>query len=349
MTSSAPFGFGIIGSGMIADYHARAITDATGAHLVGVAGRNAATAEALAEKHGAAFHTTDIAALVARPDIAVVCITTPSGAHLEPALAAIAAGKHVVIEKPLEITVERVDTLLAAAQRAGVVVAPIFQARFGVGARRIKAALEAGRFGRLVLASAYVKWHRTREYYHGWKGTLALDGGGATMNQAIHGIDLLQWFAGMPVEVFGRTTRRVHTGIEGEDTAVAALRYANGALGTIEATTAIHPGWSRRIEICGEDGSVALEDEAIKHWDFREAQREDEAIRHTAADTTMGSGATDPKAISHQGHLRQIQDLVNHLRDGAPLGLSGPDARNAVAIIRALYASARTGRPVAPA
>jgi len=349
MTPPDTLGFGLIGSGMIADYHARAINDADGARLVGVAGRNSATVQALAEKHGAPFHTTDIAALCARDDIHVVCITTPSGAHLEPALTAIAAGKHVVIEKPLEITVGRVDTLLAAAAQAGVVVAPIFQARFGAGAQRIKAALDAGRFGRLVLASAYVKWFRAREYYHGWKGTLALDGGGATMNQAIHGLDLLQWFAGMPAEVCGHTTRRVHNGIESEDTAAAVLRYPDGALGTIEATTAAFPGWSRRIELCGENGSVLLEDDTITRWDFRASRPEDEAIRRAAADTAMGSGASDPKAISHQGHLRQIQDLVNHLRDGTPLGINGSDARNAVSLVCALYESARTGRPARPA
>lgn len=349
MATSPDLGFGIIGSGMIADYHARAIRDAAGARLIGVAGRNAATTQALAEKYGASFHTTDLTALLARPDLAVVCIATPSGAHLEPALAAIAAGKHVVVEKPLEITVERVDALLAAAQRAGVVVAPIFQARFGAGAQRIKAALDAGRFGRLVLASAYVKWFRKPEYYQGWKGTLALDGGGATMNQAIHGLDLLQWFAGMPVEVFGRTTRRVHAGIEAEDTAVAAVRFANGALGTIEATTAAFPGWSRRIELCGEHGSVCLEDDTITRWDFHETRPEDEVIRRAAADTALGSGASDPKAISHQGHLRQIQDLVDHLRDGDPLGISGSDARNAVALVRAIYESAARGKPVRPA
>lgn len=349
MTQTADLGFGIIGSGMIADYHALAIKDAIGARLVGVAGRNAATVAALAEKHGAPFHTTDIAALVSRDDIQVICIATPSGAHLEPALAAIKAGKHLVIEKPLEITVERVDALLAAAKEAGVIVAPIFQARFGKSAQLIKAAIDAGRFGRLVLASAYVKWYRAPEYYQGWKGTLELDGGGATMNQAIHGLDLLQWFAGMPTEVFGHTTRRVHQGIEGEDTSCASLRYTDGALGTIEASTASYPGWARRIEICGENGSVSLEDDTIVRWDFREAQPEDEAIRNAEGDAAMGSGSSDPKSISHQGHLRQIQDLVNHLRDGTPLGIDGPEARKAVSLIRALYASAETGSPVTPA
>jgi len=349
MSSSTELGFGIIGSGTIAHFHALAINDTTGARLVGVASRNATTARALAEKHGAPFHTTEVDELVARPDIHVICIATPSGAHLEPALAAIRAGKHLVIEKPLEITVERIDAVLTAAQSAGVVVAPIFQARFGANVRHLKTAIETGRLGRLVLASAYIKWHRPAAYYQGWKGSRALDGGGAAMNQGIHGIDLLQWLAGMPVEVFGHTARRVHTAIESEDTAVATLRYADGALGTLEASTALYPGWSRRIEIGGEHGSVCLEDDTLTKWDFREAQPGDEAIRDAATDTALGSGASDPKAISHQGHLRQIQDLVNHLRDGTPLGIDGPEARKAVSLIRALYDSAELGRPVTPA
>ncbi|KXU37360.1 hypothetical protein AXK11_02455 [Cephaloticoccus primus] len=347
-------GFGIIGSGMIARFHARAINGAQGARLVGVASRNAETAQTLAAEHGAALHTTQLDELLAHPGLDVVCITTPSGAHLEPALAAIAAGKHLVIEKPLEITPARIDSLLAAAQSAGVVVAPIFQARFGQNAQRIKAAISSGRFGRIALASAYVKWFRAAEYYSGWKGTRLLDGGGATMNQSIHAVDLLQWFAGMPAEVFGRTTRRVHLGIECEDTAVASLRYADGALGTIEASTAAYPGWERRIEICGEHGSVALEDDTITRWDFRHAQPEDAAIRAAGA-SGGGSGASDPSAITHERHQLQIQNLVDHLlaqREGRapqPLGIDGPEARKAVSLICALYESAATGRPVTPA
>jgi predicted dehydrogenase len=213
MTVPPSIGFGLVGVGMIADYHAQAIHEAHGARLVGVAGRSEEKVRAFAEKHRVPFSTTRVEELVARPDIDVICVTTPSGAHRDVALAAIRAGKHVVIEKPLEITVERSDEILHAADAAGVRVAPIFQARFGEGARAVKSALEAGRFGRLVLCSAYVKWHRAPEYYTGWKGTLALDGGGALINQAIHAIDLLQWFAGLPEEVFAWKTRRVHTGI----------------------------------------------------------------------------------------------------------------------------------------
>ncbi len=344
MTSS-PLGFGLIGAGTIAGFHVQAIAQLTGARLVGVASRSAGNAHKVADPHGA-FATTDTAALLARPDLDVVCITTPSGAHLEPALAAIRAGKHVVIEKPLEITTARVDQILAAADQAGVRVIPIFQGRFGDGARTVKAAIEAGRLGQLVLASAYVKWHRTARYYTGYRGSLVLDGGGAVINQAIHGLDLLQWFAGLPAEVFAWQTRRVHTGIEAEDTAAATLRFPGGALGAFEASTALWPGWSRRIELCGEHGSISLEDDRIARWEFREPRPEDEAIRAGGAANALGSGASDPKAINTEGHRRQLQDLVDALREHRTPTLDGREGRKAVAFVNALYASAAAGTPV---
>ena len=343
--SSHPLGFGIIGTGMIAGHHAQAIA-ACGASVVGVASRTAVSARAFVDRHGVGFSTDNIAELLNRSDIDVVCITTPSGAHLEPALAAIRAGKHVVIEKPLEITTARVDRIVEAADAAGVRVAPIFQARFGEGARTLKAALYGGRFGRLVSASAYVKWHRAPTYYTGWKGTLALDGGGTLINQAIHAVDLLQWFAGLPVEVFGYTTRRVHTAIEAEDTVCAALRFPSGACGVIEATTAAWPGWSRRLEICGETGSAVLEDDHLARWDFRDNQPGDDAIRSARPDAAMRSGAGSPTAISFEGHRRQIQDLIDALREGRPLAIDGREGRKAVALVNALYASAASGTPV---
>jgi UDP-N-acetyl-2-amino-2-deoxyglucuronate dehydrogenase len=350
MASAAPspstLGFGIIGVGMIADFHAQAIAHTKGGNLVGVATRNPDNARAFALKHQVPFVTTSVEELVTRPDIHVVCVTTPSGAHLEPALAAVRAGKHVVVEKPIEITTERADELLLAADAAGVKISPIFQARFGEGARTIKSAIEAGRFGRMVLASAYVKWHRSAEYYTGWKGSLKLDGGGALINQAIHAIDLLQWFAGMPSEVFSWNTRRVYTHIEAEDTATASLRYPNGALGSIEATTAGWPGWARRIELCGENGSAMLEDDHVSHWDFRAAQPGDEAIRAKKVDAKMRSGASSPGAISFEGHRRQIQDLIDAIRQNRDVAIDGHEARKAVALIRAMYISADRGTPV---
>lgn len=346
--SSLPVGFGIVGHGMIAGYHARAIAATPGARLVGVAGLRAEATQAFAREHGAGLATTSLDELLARPDLDAVCITTPSGAHLQPSLAAIRAGKHLVVEKPMEITTARVDELLAAAEQRRVLVAPIFQARFGEGAQRVKAAIEAGRLGRLVLASAYVKWHRTAAYYTGWKGTLALDGGGAVINQAIHGLDLLQWFAGMPTSVSARTARRVHTGIEAEDTAAAVFEFPGGALGTLEATTAAWPGWSRRIELCGETGSVVLEDDRITRWDFRQVEPGDEAVVLADTAAALGSGASNPSGISVAGHQRQISDLVDAIRTGKPLAIDGREARKAVALVNALYASAARGAAVAP-
>ena len=346
MTPSHPLGFGIVGIGMIAEFHAQALAHVKGARLVGIASRDLDKAQAFAQKHGAAFATTNVAELAARPEVDIICVTTPSGAHLEPAIIAISARKHVVVEKPIEITLQRIDQLLDAANVAGVRVAAIFQARLGSGAMAVKSAVDGGRFGRLVLASAYVKWSRTPAYYTGWKGTLELDGGGAVINQAIHAVDLLQWFAGVPAEVFCFKTRRVHERIEAEDTAIAALKFADGALGTIEATTAAYPGWQRRLEICGEHGSVVLENDTITRWEFRDTQPGDDAIRARNDSADLGSGASAPNAISFVGHQLQLQNLVDSINNHTPLTVDGREARKAVAIIRALYDSADRGAPV---
>ena len=349
MNETRPIGFGIVGTGMIATYHARAIqalSEKHGIRVVGALDNVLDRAADFAQKNDVPFHTDSPEAFFANPDIQVVCITTPSGAHLEPALQAIRAGKHLIVEKPLEITVERVDTLLAEARKANVKVAAIFQARLSRGARVLKEALDAGRFGRLSLCSAYIKWHRSAAYYTGWKGTLKMDGGGAVINQAIHAIDLLQWLAGMPAEIFAWKTRRVHLGIEAEDTACAALRFCSGALGTIEATTAVYPGWERRLEICGEFGCAAIEDDRIVRWDFRDPTPADAALLNAPENAASGSGAGAPDQINIEGHQRQIEDMVLSLRNGTPLLIDGTEARNTVVLVRALYESANSGLPV---
>jgi predicted dehydrogenase len=334
---------------MIAGYHARAVQQTRGARLVGVVSRSPERGAAFAAEHGISAISSSVEEMAARPDVHVLTVTTPSGAHLEPALAAIAAGKHVIVEKPLETTPERADRILRAAGDRGVLVGSIFQGRFGDGARRVKAALDAGRLGRLVLASAYVKWHRTAAYYTTpWKGTWELDGGGALMNQAIHAIDLLIWFAGMPELVSGRMARRVHTGIEADDTTVASLTFPCGALGTLEATTAAFPGWSRRIELCGEHGSIALEDDHIARWDFAREQAGDAAVREAPRDAGLGSGAGAAGGIALTGHLRQIEDFVAALETGRAAAIDGREGRKAVQLVHAVYESARTGRPVCP-
>ena len=342
-------GFGLVGTGVIAHNHAQAIQALARQYdlrLVGVLGRSEEKAREFAARYAIPLASADPAAFFAQPEIQVVCILTPSGLHLEPALQAIHAGKHLLVEKPLEINLERVDAMLDAADAAGVNVECIFQARFTEGAQVLKAALEAGRFGRLCLCSAYIKWHRSAQYYSGWKGTLAIDGGGAVINQSIHAIDLLQWLVGMPADIFAWKTRRVHLGIEAEDTACATLRFPDGAMGSIEATTAAWPGWERRIEICGELGSVALEDEKVVRWDFREARPEDAEILAQAAKNTASTGAGASNIIGFENHQRQIEQMVIALRGGAPMPIGGRAARNSVALVRALYESAEQGQPI---
>lgn len=343
-----PLGFAIVGSGMIAGVHAQAINTVEGAHLVGVVSRSPERGREFAARHGAKVVTATIEEMVAKEEVDVVCVTTPSGAHLEPALAAIAAGKQLVVEKPLEISLERIDTMLNAAAKKGVVIMPIFQNRFSAGALAVKAAVDAGRFGRMTLASCYVKWWRDETYYTGspWKGSRLMDGGGATMNQAIHGVDLLQWLAGEPKEVMAMKTRRVHTGIEVEDTAVAVVQFASGALGTIEASTAAWPGWSLRIELCGEQGSVRLEDGAITEWKFREEQPGDD-VWQNGGPAELGSGASNPSGISTTGHEMQIREMVSAIRESRAPQIAGQEGRPAVALIEALYQSADTGKRIA--
>jgi UDP-N-acetyl-2-amino-2-deoxyglucuronate dehydrogenase len=279
----------------------------------------------------------------------VVTIATASGAHLEPAVAAARAGKHVIVEKPLEITLKRCDQIVDACDKAGVRLATIFPSRFHDSSQELKRAVEAGRFGRLTLGDAYVKWYRTQAYYDSgaWRGTWQLDGGGALMNQAIHSVDLLQWLMGNVAEVRACTATLAHERIAVEDTAVASLRFANGALGVIEATTAAWPGYLKRIELHGSHGSAMIEEEDIVKWDFAKKDRRDAAIeRQMARSKSTGGGAADPAAIGHQAHAKQFRDFVESIQTGrAPL-IDGREGRRAVEIILAIYKSAETGKSV---
>jgi predicted dehydrogenase len=278
-----------------------------------------------------------------------VTIATPSGAHMEAAVAAAKAGKHVIVEKPLEITLRKCDRIVAACDKAGVKLGVIFPSRFHDSAKLLKQAVEGGRFGRLTLGDAYVKWYRTQQYYDSgaWRGTWALDGGGALMNQAIHTVDLLAWLMGPVVEVQANAATLAHQRIEVEDVAVATLRFANGALGVVEATTAAFPGYLKRIEIHGSHGSAVLEEEDVKHWDFAQKTRSDAAVmRQMAIRKSSGGGAADPAAIGHHGHAMLLQDFVDAVRKDRPPAVDGREGRRSVEIILAIYKSAHTGKKV---
>jgi predicted dehydrogenase len=341
-----PIKFAIVGTGAIAVNHAIAIAETEGAELLYVTNRSEKSGREFAKKFQCEF-TSSLDDLLSRSDVDVVCVTTPSGAHAEVAITAFEAGKHVLCEKPLEISVERVDRIIASAQKNDKILGAIFQSRFGTGARKVKEAIEKGRLGRLTLCSAYVKWWRDNEYYAtgGWHGTKALDGGGALINQAIHGVDLLQWLVGMPVKVSAFSGALVHS-IEVEDTLVANLQFASGALGSIEAATSCKPGAAKRIEISGDKGTIVLEDDRIMTWEFDDEHPDDEAIRKGEHSLEMISGFADPKAITSEGHRLQVGDLVAAIRENRQPSVSGFEGRNAVQIIEAIYQSAETGRIV---
>jgi predicted dehydrogenase len=346
----ATLGFGIIGCGMIARFHAQAIKEIPGTKLVALQSRHSVNAAKVQDAVGLRCDVyTGVSEMLRRPDLHVVTICTPSGNHLEPAVAAANAGKHVVVEKPLEITLGRCDRIIDACAKNRVQLCTIFPSRFADANQALKMAVDAGRFGRLTLGETTCKWWRAQAYYDegGWKGTKALDGGGALMNQAIHNVDLLQWMMGRVSQVSGFTAMLAHQRIEVEDTAVACLRFKNGALGVIQATTSVYPGLPKTIAIHGDKGSVVVEQEDVLRWEFTPETDEDMETRKQFAQKTGASGgSSNPAAISHEYHRRQLADFVQAVETGKPPLVDGCEGRRAVQTILGIYESMATGRVV---
>ena len=338
---AAQLGIGIVGAGVIGAVHAAAVAGVDGARLVAVADPREDAGRRLADAHGAAWHADD-AALVARPDVDAVILATPSGLHADQAVRAAGAGKHVITEKPMAIGLADADRMIAACEGAGVALAVIFQTRFTRDAVRLKRAVEAGLFGRPVIGNAVVHWRRTDDYYAangGWRGTRALDGGGALMNQSIHTIDLLQWILG-PVARLAADTATLDHAIETEDTAAAVLRFASGALGTIQGTTAADRDWPVRLEIVGTEGRAVLQHGALTGWEPRPGAVDADLL--TAEDRALTDGwrADEPMGTGHQ---RQLRAIVAALRSGQEPPVPGREGRKAVELILAIYRAAETG------
>jgi UDP-N-acetyl-2-amino-2-deoxyglucuronate dehydrogenase len=342
------FGFGIVGCGMISQFHAKAIADLRGAKLIACCDTRAESADKFAAANGCrSYHSLDD--MLADPAVDIVTIATPSGLHMAPAVAAANAGKHVIVEKPLEVTLKKCDRIIKACEKNGVQLGTVFPSRFHDSSVKMKKAIDAGRFGRLTMGDAYVKWFRTQQYYDSgaWRGTWALDGGGALMNQAVHSVDLLVWLMGPVKEVCAQTAQLAHERIEVEDVVVATLRFANGALGVIEATTAAYPGYLKRIEISGSEGTAVLEEEDLKTWDFAKPAKEDKAIlADMQKSKSTGGGASDPSAIGHHGHTKQFADMLEAIRKKRAPAIDGHEGRRSIEVIQAIYKSAETGGKV---
>jgi UDP-N-acetyl-2-amino-2-deoxyglucuronate dehydrogenase len=345
---SATHGFGIVGAGVIAATHAESIASLPGARLAAVTDVDAQRAAALAAATGADAEP-GLDELLGRPDVDVVCVCVPSGMHAEVGVAAAAAGKHLVVEKPIDVTLAAADRLLAAVADAGVAMTVISQHRFDQGLAELRGLLGAGALGRLVFGEASTKWYRSQGYYDSaaWRGTWALDGG-ALMNQGVHYVDLLRWCAGPVTEVTALCQTSDHQ-LEAEDVALALLRFASGAVGTIIASTAMYPGFPQRLEIAGTGGTVVIENGEIVHRSLladRDGQDGGAGAATGTGQASSQAAAAYPAAVGTSSHAAQIADLLAAIDEGRPPAVTGQDGRDALEIVCAVYQSAREGRTI---
>jgi len=346
-------GFGIVGTGVIAAIHADAIAMLPDARLVAITDVDGGAAAAFAAARGCPAEP-DLGALLAHYDVEVVCVCVPSGLHAEIAIQAAKAGKHLVVEKPIDVSLEAADRLIDAARGAGVALTVISQHRFDPGLIELKRLIDDGSLGRLVLGEATTKWYRTQDYYDSaaWRGTWAMDGG-SLANQGVHYVDLLRWCMGPAAEVTAVYSTQAHQ-IEVEDTALAIVRFASGAVGTILSSTAAFPGFPQRLEITGTLGTVTVEDGQI----VRRALITDPGppapgpaapgpaapgASQPAAEPATGS---DPAALGVTSHAAQLADLLAAVEEGREPAVGGQAGRDALEIVCAVYESSRTGRPV---
>lgn len=335
--------FALVGCGLISAFHLDAICALEDAALAGVYDATPETAERTAKQYGTKAYAS-LEALYADPSVDAVCITTPSFLHAEQALAAVNAGKHVLIEKPMALTLEGCDAVIRAAKQKGVKVSVVSQLRFTKTIQQVKRALADGILGRIVSADLYMKYYRPQSYYDtgAWRGTWAMDGGGALMNQGLHGVDLMRCLLG-PVRAVTAVGGTFVRDIEVEDTVNALMEYRCGAIGVLQASTAAYPGFPRRIELNGEHGCIHLTENRITHWEVEGCPYYDMSPRETADE-----GFRDPTGIDPSGHVRQIQDFISAIRDDTPLMVPGEEGRATLAVILATYASMAERRTVSP-
>ncbi len=338
-----PIGIGILGCGNISRIHGDAIRQVPALRLVSVCSRSPESAQKLGSRYGVPA-SADLHEFFADSALQAVSICTPSGTHGELGCGAARAGKHVLVEKPIDVNLERTDDLIKACAQSGVRLGVTLQSRFLDAPRALKNAVQESRLGKPVMASAYVKWYRTDQYYTSasWRGTLALDGGGALINQAIHTVDLLQWIVGPVAEVHAYSGRLLHPQIEGEDTLTATLRFRNGALGVVEAATSIYPGFKRRLEITGTEGTAVLDGDNISTWALR-----DGSANPCPPVDEVSDGSSNAMAIDCEGHRRVMEDFAQAIRDGRKPTVDGGEGRKSLELVTAIYRSVRLGVPVA--
>ncbi|MBD2844305.1 Gfo/Idh/MocA family oxidoreductase [Paenibacillus sp. IB182496] len=338
---SKTLNFGIIGAGTIASSHAKAIAGNPRAELYAVCDIIEENARNFAEEFEVQHVFTSLDAMLQVKELDVVNVCLPSGAHEWAVTAAARAGKHILCEKPIDIHLDKIDNMIAAVRENQVKLGCVYQRRTMPEAIAARDAVQSGKLGRMVLGDAYLKYYRSAEYYRsaGWRGTWEHDGGGALMNQGVHGIDLIQWMMGDIESVFAHTAALVRD-IEVEDTAVVAVKFKSGALGVIQGATSVYPGQETRFELHGENGSFIFGDKGIQLWEAREGELKQPVVGDA------GTPGADPRSIALEGHQALVEDLIEAITvDREPL-INGEEARKAVAVIMAIYESSLTGKEV---
>jgi predicted dehydrogenase len=352
MSSPSKIRFAVVGAGVIGDVHAQAIRRLPDLAMLSlVVSRREATARGLAEARGASGYSTDYEAVLADHDIDAVSICTPTGSHAELAVAALRAGKHVMIEKPIDVSLEAADRIIAAERASGKTVAVVSQHRFDRSAVKVLAAIQAGDLGRLVSGIASTAWWRGQSYYDAgrWRGTWASDGGGAIMNQTIHTIDLLVAMMGVPTEVFAYAACLAHERIEVEDTATAVVRFDSGALGMILGTTAAYPGLDASVRVFGTKGSAIISDDELVYFHRNSGQAPQLSMPLPAAETNQVTASDALTVEQHRlgaAHVAQFADFVDAIRADRPVRVGTREARAVLAVVLSLYESAASGQPV---
>jgi UDP-N-acetyl-2-amino-2-deoxyglucuronate dehydrogenase len=330
---------GILGAGNISDTHARAALGVAGVEIAAVCGTNREKAERMAAKYGGTAYD-DLNRFLDHRPLDIVAIGTPSGVHAEQAVAAIDRKLHVLSEKPLDVTTAKVDSVINAADRAGVQVGVFFQDRLKPDIAAMKQLIVSGQLGKPIFIGGHVRWYRPPEYYatSKWRGSWALDGGGALMNQAIHTVDVMQWLFGPVARVAGRTGTLLHA-IKTEDTAGAVLEFENGALGIIEATTSSYPGYARRIDVSGSEGTLILDSDKLAAVDLRGTEPSKAAAAEPPPENAASATVSD--AVPHQ---RIFEDFIRAITTSGTPACDAREARPSVAIIEAIYRSAKSGQ-----
>ncbi len=337
------FNFGIIGAGNVSKVHAKAIQEIENARLVAISGKNIDKVRDLASAFEIEHIYTDYHEMLKREDIDIVCILTPNGLHAEIGMAAAKTQKHIIVEKPIDICLESTDALIRTCRAEKVKLGVISQHRFDTSTEVLKKAVDQGKLGKLVLGDAHIKWFRSQAYYDSgaWRGTWEMDGGGVLINQGIHTIDLLLHMMGDVETVYGHCSMLGHERIDVEDVATAALRFKNGALGTIIGSTCIFPGLPARLEIHGTQGSARIEGDQLVLFEVTE-----EGNQPIQKEIMGETGASDPMAIDYKSHKRQIVDMIEAIEEDREPLVNGEEGKKALELILAIYESAKTGKPI---